>query len=191
MRSHTIAVALLCMCIALGHVRGEVLALVDSPSALALAAFNSSSSMNGTAAGACRARTEVVTIAMQHTNGQEYCECVCPSNAPWRCDCSGLVSRAWGLASPGLTTHDMEGHVCSKLGSRGEMLPGDALLWPGVISQGTGHVAMFVKWVDKKAGSFLEAACHSPKLGCTHEVQTLSYYGPEFFPCRPHSNIVC
>jgi cell wall-associated NlpC family hydrolase len=175
------------MCIAFGLARAESFALVDSS-----AAFNSSSSTNGTAAaGACRARTDVVALAMQHTNGQQYCECVCPSNAPWRCDCSGLVSRAWGLASPGLTTYDMQGKVCSKLGSRGEMLPGDALLWPGVISQGTGHVAMFIKWVDQKAGSFLEAACHSKKLGCTHEVQTLSYYGPEYFPCRPHSNIVC
>jgi hypothetical protein len=45
-----------------------------------------------------------VATAVAHASGQQYCECVCPANDPWRCDCSGLVSRAWGLGSPGLTT---------------------------------------------------------------------------------------
>jgi hypothetical protein len=97
----------------------------------------------------CRSRESAVNEAVQHASGQQYCECVCPANAPWRCDCSGLVSRAWGLAAPGLTTYDFNPNYCEKLGSRSELEPADSLLWPGVESQGTGHVLMFVKWIDK------------------------------------------
>jgi hypothetical protein len=66
---------------------------------------------------------------------------------------------------------------------------------------------MFVKWIDQKAGTYLEAACHecdnsatctphlmrlfSPQEGCTHGPKSLSDYGEEFFPCRAHSDIVC
>ena len=99
--------------------------------------------------GSCRSRQYAVDEAIKHASGQEYCECVCPANAPWRCDCSGLVSRAWGLGAPGLTTYDFHPNYCEKLGSRSELEAADALLWPGVESQGTGHVVMFVKWVDK------------------------------------------
>ena len=158
--------------------------------------------------GGCRSREYAVDEAVKHASGQEYCECVCRANAPWRCDCSGLVSRAWGLSAPGLTTYDFHPNYCEKLGSRSELEPADSLLWPGVESQGTGHVVMFVKWVDKvsidgnnearaliplaqSAGLFEEAACHSPSIGCTNGQQHLSYYGDSFSPCRARKDIVC
>ena len=117
--------------------------------------------------GGCRSRQYAVDEAVKHASGQEYCECVCPANAPWRCDCSGLVSRAWGLGAPGLTTYDFHPNYCEKLGSRGELEPADALLWPGVESQGTGHVVMFVKWVDKVSTDLNnETRALIPRSGC-------------------------
>jgi hypothetical protein len=57
------------------------------------------------------AAQDAISTAVAHASGQEYCECVCPANALWRCDCSGLVSRAWGLGAPGLTTYALLWHL--------------------------------------------------------------------------------
>ena len=160
-----------------------------------------------------------VATAVAHASGQQYCECVCPANAPWRCDCSGLVSRAWGLGSPGLTTCGARLNLCLRLNTScctqrtlaisrfqsrfsviaapSELLlqlrfqprrvrpPGLAgrtaagrhfavarrrslhlpalifcnSLWPGDPSAHTGHVVMFVKWIEE-GKSYIEAACH-------------------------------
>jgi hypothetical protein len=50
--------------------------------------------------------------------------------------------------------------VCAKLGSRAELQPADVLLWPGDPAQHTGHVVMFVKWIQE-GSTYIEAACHS------------------------------
>ena len=123
----------------------------------------------------CRSREYAVDEAVKHASGQQYCECVCPANAPWRCDCSGLVSRAWGLGAPGLTTYDFNPNYCEKLGSRSELQPADSLLWPGVESQGTGHVLMFVKWIDK-VRSNVEAKCQIRALWGSNRPVTASEY---------------
>ena len=197
------------------------------------------------------AAQDAVSTAVAHASGQEYCECVCPANAPWRCDCSGLVSRAWGLGAPGLTTYallwhlralllccgalthsccsyDFNPNVCAKLGSRSELQPADALLWPGdpaAVSASTcssrmrAHLILChsahwpcrdVREVDRPRRRHLHRGCmpqvnacllyvcvravslaSSPSEGCTHGPKSLSNYGPEFFPCRAHADIVC
>ena len=83
-------------------------------------------------------------------------------------------------------SYDFNPNVCARLGSRSELQPADALLWPGdpaavstaplhvqcaraprpkafvscAVAQKTGHVVMFVRWIDKGAQTYIEAACH-------------------------------
>lgn len=52
-------------------------------------------------------------------------------------DCSGFVSRCWGLRRP-YSTREMH-QICERLPSWGHLLPGDILL-------NDKHVVLFVKW---------------------------------------------
>jgi hypothetical protein len=63
--------------------------------------------------------------------------------AGWREDCSGFVSRAWGIASPGLTTATLPS-VTTRI-AWSSLQPGDALLRYDATAH---HVALFVKWDD-------------------------------------------
>jgi hypothetical protein len=56
-------------------------------------------------------------------------------------------------------SYDFNPGVCARLGSRDELQPADVLLWPGDESKGTGHVVMFVKWIEE-GRTYIEAACH-------------------------------
>jgi hypothetical protein len=56
-------------------------------------------------------------------------------------------------------SYDFNPGVCARLGSRNELQPADILLWPGDPSAHTGHVVMFVKWIEE-GKSYIEAACH-------------------------------
>ncbi len=71
------------------------------------------------------------------------------NNSAWnayRSDCSGLVSYAWALRAPGLTTAGFAPN-----GSGGQLVnftdlrPGDAV-------NARGHIILFVRWEDKAAG---------------------------------------
>lgn len=55
-------------------------------------------------------------------------------------DCSGLVSRCWGLPRP-YSTRELPG-ICKPLDSLDELRPGDIILRPGE------HVQLFVRWED-------------------------------------------
>lgn len=58
----------------------------------------------------------------------------------YRQDCSGFVSMAWVLPTPGRTTRDLA-QVCVPI-TKDQLQPGDILLKPG------SHVAIFAGWVD-------------------------------------------
>lgn len=62
----------------------------------------------------------------------------------YRTDCSGLVSMAWGLPAPGLTTDTMD-QVAHRIGKE-DLLPGDVLVntAPGA----AGHTLIFAGWTD-------------------------------------------
>ncbi len=71
----------------------------------------------------------------------------------YREDCSGYVSMAWGLATPGLTTYTLPS-VASPI-SKDDLQPGDILL----NSNGGGnadfaHVVLFEGWVDSSHTSY-------------------------------------
>ena len=55
-------------------------------------------------------------------------------------DCSGLVSRCWGLPRP-YSTRELPG-ICKPLDNLDELRPGDIILRPGE------HVQLFVRWED-------------------------------------------
>ena len=76
----------------------------------------------------------------------------------YRSDCSGLVSAAWGIAPPGNTTYSFAGGPWddgqSYVIAAAELLPGDALNYPGDPGDGTGHVMLYLSgdfgsgWVE-------------------------------------------
>ena len=55
-------------------------------------------------------------------------------------DCSGLVSRCWGLPRP-YSTRELP-QICTPLPSLDDLKPGDVILRPGE------HVQLFVRWED-------------------------------------------
>ncbi len=80
------------------------------------------------------------------------CPSVCvresnPSWDPYRSDCSGFVSWAWGLPAPGNTTDELApaDTSVSYVISGADLQPGDALNIPG------DHVVLFVSWVTAGA----------------------------------------
>ncbi len=66
----------------------------------------------------------------------------------YRSDCSGLISAVWGLPAPGETTYSLAGGPwdsgVSHLIDAADLLPGDALNYPGDPGDGTGHVMLYV-----------------------------------------------
>ncbi len=83
------------------------------------------------------------------------------NNPQWnayRSDCSGLVSYAWGLAAPGLTTKQM----APLSASQSTAIPVTSLQ-PGDALNSGHHVVLFQKWVNQSAGSATiieESDCH-------------------------------
>lgn len=70
----------------------------------------------------------------------------------YRTDCSGLVSMAWGLPTPGNTTHSFAGGPWDNGRSRriqwSELEPGDALNYPA------HHIMLFAGWLDENRTRF-------------------------------------
>lgn len=75
----------------------------------------------------------------------------------YRSDCSGLVSYAWGLAPPGLTTYGLP-NVSARI-DLDEILPGDIFL-------NTEHTMLFVGWASAGVARFAE----EPTCGLTARV---------------------
>ncbi len=73
---------------------------------------------------------------------------------PYRSDCSGFVSWAWGLPPPGRTTTQFGDVTKSIQGS--ELQPGDALLAAGK------HIILFIQWSD---GGHSESAVTPGRAG--------------------------
>lgn len=107
-------------------------------------------------------------------DGDASCTRICerPRNPlwdPYRSDCSGLVSWAWGLPPPGRTTYGFAPaqsditHVIDAI----DLMPGDAVnLW-------NEHIMLFVRWVNKgtEAVFYEEPGCSS-NPPYAHEVTT-------------------
>ncbi|OIV37008.1 hypothetical protein BIV57_13550 [Mangrovactinospora gilvigrisea] len=86
----------------------------------------------------------------------------------YRTDCSGFVSMAWGLGTPGLTTVSLPQQ--SHRISAGQLQPGDVLLntQPG----SAGHVTIFDRWANADHTSYW-AYEEAGSLGAVH--RTIRY----------------
>jgi hypothetical protein len=104
----------------------------------------------------------------QSPNGQQdydpSCSAVCerldnPAWNPYRSDCSGLVSWAWGLPAPGRTTLGFAPFVddITKVIAAANLQPGDAV-------NNSDHVMLFDAWVvpGQEATFIEEPGCSSP-----------------------------
>ena len=94
------------------------------------------------------AKVPYCEAANHRPDGDPSCSAICtrPDNAAWdayRSDCSGLVSWAWGLSAPGVTTRELapfqEGVSKS--------IPAEALQ-PGDAVNNWDHVLLFAGWVN-------------------------------------------
>jgi hypothetical protein len=91
-------------------------------------------------------------------------------------DCSGFVSRCWGLKKRESTS--TLGSISKRLASPDELKPADVMNTAG------GHVILFVRWLDsgKKRALFYEAAPFSKTRAIEHDIADLTAGG--FIPLR-------
>lgn len=91
-------------------------------------------------------------------------------------DCSGFVSRCWGLKKRESTS--TLGGISKRLASPEELKPADVMNTAG------GHVILFVRWLDsgKKRALFYEAAPFSKTRAVEHDIADLTAGG--FIPLR-------
>ncbi len=113
----------------------------------------------------------------QSANGARDYDTACPSYChrtsndawdPYRSDCSGLVSWAWGLPAPGRVTSQFapyENDISTRVNGI-DMRPGDALnLIPN-----SEHIILFKKWVTKgHSAVFIEEPGCSVSPDYAHE----------------------
>ncbi|HEY1697010.1 MAG TPA: hypothetical protein VGG39_32850 [Polyangiaceae bacterium] len=115
----------------------------------------------------------------QSANGQPDYDTSCSSTCnresnpqwdPYRSDCSGFVSWAWGLAAPGLVTSEFAPFDTSASTTiqASDLEPGDACN----LNAG-GHIVLFEKWVTAgKTALFMEEPGCSANPPYAHEFQS-------------------
>jgi hypothetical protein len=95
----------------------------------------------------------------------------------YRVDCSGLVSDAWGLPGPGLTTIGlMQSNVSHPIG-KDDLQPGDAMI-------ADEHTVIFAGWADAAHTHYI-AIEDSGSQGCISHVIPYPYY-PGSGPYHPY-----
>jgi hypothetical protein len=115
-----------------------------------------------------------------------------PQWDPYRSDCSGFVSWAWGLPSPGRVTSEFSpfNNDVTKTIQAIDLLPGDA-----VNRNSGGHMMLFEKWVTPgKSAIFMEEPGCSSSEPYAHEFTsdvtisgvdiTIAYEGSTFTAIR-------
>ena len=109
--------------------------------------------------------------ANHQPDGDHACASVCnrADNADWdpyRSDCSGLVSWAWGLPAPGRTTSELAPAVndITHAIDAALLAPGDAVNIPG------DHMMLFKEWVvSNQTATFIEEPGCSSATPYAHE----------------------
>jgi len=107
--------------------------------------------------------------------------CVRPDNPAWdpyRSDCSGLVSWAWGLPAPGHTTATLAPYdiSVSHAITAADLQPGDAI-------NNDHHTMLFASWiVDGSKARFLEEpACSSDQPYAREYIANVTLMGETLF----------
>jgi hypothetical protein len=117
-----------------------------------------------------KAAGDVYTLKKRHLDGDGV------SEAAVGIDCSGFICRCWKLKKR-YSTYSL-GQVCQKLPSPAALRPAD------IMNQSSGHVLLFVKFVDdeKKRAMFYESAPFSKTLASIRDVSELGRDG--YIPMR-------
>ncbi|MBD0673075.1 hypothetical protein [Streptomyces sp. CBMA156] len=110
---------------------------------------------------------------------------------PYREDCSGFVSMAWGLKSSPTTQMlpNFSTVVAENISGNTSLQPGDALDYTA------DHVVLFDSWVNKSAGTFNYDAEHKPgrvtdqQQGSVYS-STLEGYPISYYEALRYKNIV-
>jgi hypothetical protein len=71
----------------------------------------------------------------------------------YRTDCSGFISYAWSLPTPGAMTNELIGKGYAKEISISDLQPGDSLNNEKPLK--AGHIVIFVKWIDQSKHTFI------------------------------------
>jgi len=114
-----------------------------------------------------------LSAACRRLRGTKTCNRTGAANkASWnsyRSDCSGLVSYAWGLKAPGLTTNGFVPGAAKYIPMQ-DLQPGDALIRPG------RHMVLFKKWTNKDKGTatvIAEPGCAAKTKHATEQNWTM------------------
>jgi uncharacterized membrane protein YgcG len=118
------------------------------------------------------AKLQYCQSANGQPDGDTACSPVCsresnPQWDPYRSDCSGFVSWAWGLPAPGRVTSTFAPFdtAVSKTIQASELQPGDACN-----RNSGGHIVLFEKWVTPgKTAAFMEEPGCSSSEPYAHE----------------------
>jgi hypothetical protein len=112
-----------------------------------------------------RAAGDVYTSEKRRLDGEGV------SEAAVGIDCSGFICRCWKLKKR-YSTYSL-GRICAKLPSTAALQPAD------IMNQSSGHVLLFVKFLDdeKKRALFYEAAPFSKTVATEREVAQMTAAG--------------
>ncbi|MEO8878492.1 MAG: hypothetical protein ABI461_23085 [Polyangiaceae bacterium] len=86
---------------------------------------------------------------------------------PYRSDCSGLVSWAWGLRAPGRVTGELAPNKAGE--DITHVIPGEAMA-PGDALNSSDHIILFKQWVSpRRSAVFIEEPGCSSREPYAHE----------------------
>ena len=99
-------------------------------------------------------RDEIIARARDWaTAPRRYSQEDCDPESEYRLDCSGYVSMAWHLDTPGLTTVELP-DLCVRI-ENDDLLPGDVVMLGGPGTDGNaGHAILFEAWADAERTRF-------------------------------------
>ena len=134
--------------------------------------------------------------ANHHADQDNACSAICnrednPAWDPYRSDCSGLVSWAWGLAAPGLVTSQFSG--ITSIIDASSLRAGDA-----VRAKNDVHIMLFVGWVTQGSrATFIEEPGCATAITHAHQFDSdvsisgssiyINYEGASFTAIRYNS----
>lgn len=108
-----------------------------------------------------KAAGDVYTSEKRHLDGDGV------SEAAVGIDCSGFICRCWKLRKR-YSTYSLE-QICQRLPSTAALLPAD------IMNQSSGHVLLFVKFLDeeRKRALFYEAAPFSKTVATSRDLKEM------------------
>lgn len=112
--------------------------------------------------GLSQERRAMVERALERTDRQLGYSQGAETNG-YRVDCSGLLSCAWGLPCPGLTTRTLVDSSVAEPIDKADLLPGDALITQG-------HAVLFAGWSNPEHTEYVAIEDCGPLGAVAHAI---------------------